>query len=130
MYEIILQDSTTTLTLPELEVPLTTEPTILATDVTVLSNDIYTDTTGNYRRTGSHTWSYMTKAEYDALFQFWYRQTYVTFQYPRITIAGLDIYDMVAKIEVGSRNIIDNCGEVESVTFSFRESSQNPVESS
>lgn len=130
MYEITLQDSTTTLTLPELEVPLVTEPSTLSTDVTTLSNDIYTDTLGNYRRTGSHTWAYMTKEQYDDLFQFWFRQTYVTFQYPRITISGLNITNMVARIEVSSQQIIDNCGDHQNVTLSWRESSQNPVEGS
>ena len=130
MYVITLQDSTTTLTLPPLEVPLTTQPAVLSTDVTTLSNDIYTDTTGNYRRTGTHTWAYMTKAEYEALFDFWYRQTYVTFQYPRITITQLGISDMVARIEVSSQQIIDNCGDHQNITLSWRESLQNPVESS
>ena len=130
MYEIILQDSTTTLTLPPLEVPLTTEPDIYSTTVKTLSNDVRKHTTGGYRRSGTHTWSYMTKDEYNDLFQFFYRQEYVTFQFPRITITELGISDMTANIEVSSQQIIDSCGEHQNVTLSWRESLQNPVESS
>ena len=51
----------------------------------------------------------------EALFDFWYRQTYVTFQYPRITITQLGISDMVARIEVSSQQIIDNCGDHQNI---------------
>lgn len=128
MYEIQITDATTTWTMPELEVPLTFGDARKSTDVEVLSNDIYTDVFP-YKRTGSHTWAYMTKADYDILFGFYYRQQFVHYAYPHITITEQGIVDMVAKIDVGYQNIIDTCGEVEGVTLSIRESRQNPTSS-
>lgn len=124
-YAIKITDSTATWTMPELEVPLTMDNARKSTDVEVLSNDIYTDVFP-YKRTGSHQWAYMSKADYDTLFGFYYRQQQVTYKYPKITITELGITDMIAKIDVGAQNIIDNCGEVQGVTLSFRESKQNP----
>lgn len=128
MYEIQITDSTGTWTMPELEVPLTVNDAHKSTDVETLSNDVYTDVFP-YKRVGSHQWAYMSKADYDTLYGYFYRQQHVTYAYPRITITELNIIDMVAKIEVGAQNIIDHCGEVRDVAFSFRESKQNPVSS-
>lgn len=126
MYEIVITDSTGSLTLPELEVPLTVTPLSAGTDVTVLSNDIYTDTAGNIKRFISHTWSYLTEEQFNELYAYWERQQSVTYQYPRITITKLGITDMVAKMSINPQNIIDQCGTVSGVTVSFRESKQNP----
>ena len=128
MYEITITDDTTTWTMPELEVPLTFGDARKSTDVEVLSNDIYTDVFP-YKRTGSHTWAFMSKDDYDTLFGFYYRQQFTLYKYPRITITELGIVDMIAKIDVGARNIIDTCGLVEAVSLSFRESKQNPISS-
>lgn len=128
MYEIQITDSTGTVTLPELEVPLTFGDARKSTDVEVLSNDIYTDVFP-YKRTGSHVWAYMSKDDYDTLFGYYYRQQFVNYTYPSITITELGIVDMIAKIDVGAQQIIDHCGEVQGVSFSFRESKQNPVSS-
>ena len=130
MYEITLQDSTATLTLPAVEVPLVTEPDIYSTTVKTLSNDVRKHTTGGYRRSGTHTWAHLDNATYDALFQFYYRQEYVTFQYPQITVTGENINGMTAMIEVSPKQVIDECGNVQAVTLSWRESLQNPVEGS
>lgn len=128
MYEITITDSTGSWTTPELEVPLTISDARKSTDVEVLSNDIYTDVFP-YKRTGSHTWAFMSKDDYDTLYGFYYRQQHVNYEYPRITITELGIIDMIAKIDVGAQQIIDHCGEVQTVTFSFRESKQNPASS-
>lgn len=128
MYEIQITDDTTTWTMPELEVPLTKNEAKKSTDVEVLSNDVYTDVFP-YKRTGSHTWAYMSKDDYDILYGFYYRQQHSLYKYPRITITELSIVDMIAKIDVSQQDIIDNCGEVQNVVFSFRETKQNPTSS-
>lgn len=125
MYEITITDDTTTWTMPALEIPLTISDARKSTDVEVLSNDVYTDVFP-YKRTGTHEWAFMTKANYDILYGFYYRQQFTLFKYPRITITGQGITNMISKIEVGARNIIDHCGEAEDVQFRFRESKQNP----
>lgn len=126
MYEITLEDDTLTWTTPELEIPLSIDQSRKSTDVEVLSNDIYTDVFP-FKRTGSHTWANMSKDDYDTLFGFYYRQQHVLYKYPRITITALGINSMIAKIDVGQMNIVDHCGNVQNITFAFRESKQNPA---
>lgn len=125
MYEITITDDTRSWTMPALEVPLTLADARKSTDVEVLSNDIYTDVFP-YKRTGSHEWAYMSKDDYDILYGFYYRQQFTLFKYPTISIPAVNIVSMVAKIDVGTQSIIDDCGQVEDVRFTFRESKQNP----
>lgn len=69
---------------------------------------------------------YMTAGEYSVLKGFIDRQ-WENRRYPTITITGaanLQITDMVARMELNSQNVIDNCGTVEGVQVSFRESKQ------
>ena len=44
--------------------------------------------------------------------------------YPQLTIDGESVTDLVVKFELGAKNIIDDCGEVQDVTVSFRETRQ------
>lgn len=69
---------------------------------------------------------YMTAGEYSVLKGFIDRQ-WENRRYPTITITGaanLQITDMVARMELNPQNVIDNCGTVEGVQVSFRESKQ------
>lgn len=127
MYEITISDSTGSLTLPALEVPLTTTTLEGATDVQTLDYNIYTDFITT-KRTVSHTWSYMTETEFNALKAYYDRQ-FTLFQYPQITITKLGITNMTARFTLNPQSIIDHCGTVQGVTVSFRESKQNPVSS-
>lgn len=69
---------------------------------------------------------YMTAGEYSVLKGFVERQ-WENKCYPVITISGasnLAITNMVARMELNSQNVIDNCGTVEGVQVTFRESRQ------
>lgn len=128
MYEITITDDTASYTLPPLEVSFNVDDVMMSTDVTTLSNDIYTDIFPT-KRSFSNTFAYMDKADYDALYGFWYRQNQVTYKYPRITVTELGIVSLVCKLELSGRQIIDHCGNVSNVTVSLRESKQNPTSS-
>lgn len=69
---------------------------------------------------------YMTSGEYSVLKGFVDRQ-WENRRYPTITITGADnlvVSNMAARMEINSQNIIDNCGTVEGVQVTFRESKQ------
>ena len=69
---------------------------------------------------------YMTAGEYSVLKGFVDRQ-WENRKYPVVTISGatnLPITNMTARMELDSQNVIDNCGTVEGVQVSFRESKQ------
>lgn len=124
MYEITITDDTMSYVMPPLEVTFDVDPINMSTDVTTLSNDIYTDQFP-LKRGFSNTYSFLTKDEYDTLYGFWYRQNQVTFKYPRISIPALNVVDLVCKFDLGGQRISDLCGTVTGVTVSFRESKQN-----
>lgn len=121
-YEITLNDGTGANTLTATEVPLTTTPLEIATDVQVLSGNLYTDFIAN-KRIWSHTWAYLTEAEYDVIKGYYDRQ-FTLFTYPELTIVEEGVSDIPVRMSITPKQIIDNCGVVSDVTVSFRESRQ------
>ena len=124
MYEIIITDSTGSATLPPLEIPLTLATIEGATDVTTLDFNVYTEFIVQ-KLLASHTWSYLTEAQFNIIKGYYDRQ-FTLFEYPSITITELGITDMTARMTLNPQTVIDQCGTVEAVTVSFRESKQNP----
>lgn len=124
MYEIEITDSSGTITLPPLEVPLTIGTIEGASDVETLDKNIYTDFITNKRQV-THSWSFLTEDQFNAIKAYYDRQ-FTDFQYPSITISALGITDMTARMTLNPQSIIDHCGTVSDVTVSFRESKQNP----
>lgn len=122
MYQIILSDSSTSATLPALNVPLTEGRIEGATDVTTLDMNLYTDFIAQ-KRLWSHTWKYMTEAEFNILKGFYDRQ-FSLFEYPEITITDLGVADIPVRMSLSPQNVIDHCGTVEDVEVSFRETVQ------
>jgi len=124
MYEIILTDSTGSVTLPALEVPLVLTTLEGSSDVQTLDFNIYTDFITTKRQL-SHTWSYLSEDEFNEIKAFYDRQ-FTDFQYPRVTVTELGITDMTARMTLNPRTVIDHCGTVAGVTITLRESKQNP----
>lgn len=121
-YKIYLTDSAGTHELPPLEVPLTRVKNEKMTTVEPLSGNVYDDYIAT-KRTWAHTWAYLSKDEYDLLDAI-YERMKSEWTYPRLTIDGEGVTDLVVKFELGAKNIIDDCGEVQGVTVSFRETRQ------
>lgn len=124
MYEIIISDSTGSLTLPALEVPLTIGTIEGASDVQTLDFNVYTDFVTTKRQI-SHTWAFLSEDDFNAIKEFYDRQ-FTLYQYPTITITALGITDMTVRMTLNPQTIIDQCGTVADVTVGFRESKQNP----
>jgi hypothetical protein len=124
MYEIVITDSTGSTTLPPLEVPLVITTIEGAVDVEALDKSIYTDFITQKRQV-AHTWAYLSETLFNIMKGYYDRQFESPYEYPRITITALGISDMPARMSLNPQSIIDQCGTVEAVTVSFRESNQN-----
>lgn len=122
MIEIILIDDTTTQTLPLLNVPLSQRQLEGAVDVEVMNMDIYTDFVA-LKRLWSHTWKFLSEAEFEILQGFYERQ-FTLHKYPRITIDHLGVTNIPVRMTLSPQEIIDHCGTVEDVQVTFRESVQ------
>ena len=123
MYDLTITDDTGTETFANPEVPLTRETIEGATDIETLDVNVYTDFFALKGRI-ERTWAYMSAAEY-ALLKGFYERQFTTGKYPLITIEGLGIEDLPARMTLSPTEIIDNCGYVQNVTATFRESAQN-----
>jgi len=121
-YRIFLTDSAGTHELPPLEVPLTRVKNEKMTTVEPLSGNVYRDyiaTKIGY----AHTWAYTTEDEYNLMDEI-YERMKSEWTYPLLTIEGTDIVDMVVDYTLFQQNIIDDCGTVNDVSVSFRETRQ------
>lgn len=121
-YEITLTDSTGSDTLALTEVPLTTSPLEIATDVQVLSGNLYTDFIAQ-KRIWSHTWAYLSVSDYNTIKGYYDRQ-FTLFEYPELTIVDESVSSVPVRMSITPKQVIDNCGTVSDVTVSFRESTQ------
>jgi hypothetical protein len=125
---IELTDDVGTNVLPTLNVPLTEAPIEGTTDIVTLDNNMSTYFTFK-KRLWSHTWSYMTEDDFNILKGYYDRQ-FTLYQYPLLSIDYLSVSDIPVRMTLSPRSIIDNCGTVQDVEVTFRESAQMPVWSS
>lgn len=121
-YTLSLTDSAGTHELPPLEVPLTRVKIEKQTVVEALSGNVYRDYIAT-KRNYTHTWRYLTKEQYDLLDEI-YERMKTELTYPRLTVTGENVSLLVVDYELSPQNIIDDCGNVQDVTVSFRETRQ------
>lgn len=119
---LTITDDVASVTYNLLEVPFTKSRETGTSDVTVLNGNIYTDYIYQKFKL-EHTWAVMTADEYRELEGFYNRQ-FTLHKYPRVTVLDLGIENVVCKLELGDQDIINNCGWVEKVKISLRETSQ------
>lgn len=122
MYKIYLTDSAGTHELPPLEVPLTRVKYEKMTTVEALSGNV-SDQYIATKRIWTHTWAWLTKDEYDLLDEIYERQK-TEWLYPELTIDGENVNLLVTKFTLGQKNIADDCGRVDEVTITLRETRQ------
>lgn len=126
MTEMIFTDDTTSVTYPDLQIPLVEET--VNNDVLVQTKDnnvsLYISPASD-KRVWRHTFAYMDRARFLELKGFRDRQR-TLYKFPRITIANEGVNNVVVYMQIGAKNIIDDCGWVENVTIELRETRQNP----
>lgn len=122
---LTITDPSVTQTYELLMSPVVSSPIITETDVQTVDGNIstyYNSTKQSFLvQLGD-----MTQAEYSVLKGFIQRQ-YQNLRYPAITITGainLNVNNMIAKMSLNDQNVVNNCGLVEGVQLTFRESKQ------
>lgn len=119
---LTITDDNTSITYTLLPSPFHKNREIGESKVLTASGDVYTDYV--YKKFEfEYEWGFLTADEYAVLEGFFNRQ-YSLNKYPRISIPELGVDNMVAKMELSDQKIINNCGVVQNVKVSFRESSQ------
>lgn len=122
---LTITDTSVTQTYGLLGSPVVSSPIITETDVQTVDGNISTYYNST-KQSFSVSLGNMTQDEYSVLKGFIQRQ-YQNLKYPAITITGainLNVSNMVAKMALNDQNVVNNCGLVEGVQLSFRESKQ------
>ena len=119
---LTITDEHDSVTYELLEVPFTKVNETGTSDVTVMSGNVYTDYV--YRKFRlDHTWAVMTEDEFLKLEGFFNRQ-FSLYKYPLVSVPELGIDNVPCRMKLGDRKIISNCGLVEKVKISLRETAQ------
>lgn len=123
--ELTITDTSVTQTYPLLMSPVVSSPIITETDVQTRDGNISTYYNST-KQSFAVSLGEMSQDEYSVLKGFITRQ-YQNLKYPAITITGainLNVSNMVAKMTLNDQNVVNNCGTVDGVELTFRESKQ------
>lgn len=118
-----LTDTTGTLVLPRLEIPLSTDTIEGATDVETLDGNIYTDFIRQKRR-WTIPYTILTEAQYDAIRAYYDQQFLTPWSYPLLTIPYFDITNVPVRMYLNVKEVWKDCGDVQNVVITLRESRQ------
>lgn len=122
---LTITDTSVTQTYGLLMSPVVSSPIITETDVQTVDGNISTYYNST-KQSFTVQLGYMSQDEYTVLKGFIQRQ-YQNLKYPAITITGainLNVNNMVAKMTLNDQSVINNCGLIEGVQLTFRESKQ------
>lgn len=122
---VTISDEQETATFNLIAEPLVSRPIIAESDVVTIDNNISTYYTGT-KRAFQVDFGYMDADTYSVLLGFRDRQ-YTNMKYPTITFSGasnLPSTAITAKMVMSEQRIVNNCGLVEMVSATFRESRQ------
>lgn len=127
MITLTITDTQDSATFRVFAVPIVSDPVIAETDVMAIDANLSTYVTGA-KRQYSFDLGYLDAEAYAVLLGFRQRQ-YTNHKYPQITVEGaenINVTNMTGKMTLSEQRVIDNCGNVEDVTVTFRESKQMP----
>lgn len=126
MIQLTIQDNQDSMTFgATLVTPITLAPIINETDVETLDGNISTYYSSTKRQYSFRLYP-MDAESYASLKAFIQRQ-YSNLRYPSITVEGdqnLNVDSMTAKMTLSEQQVINQCGLVENITVTFRESRQ------
>jgi hypothetical protein len=111
--------------MPPIELEFINSPIDKTVDVETLDNSLYTDFTGNRHSTWVFNYESLTQAQYDAL-RTAYDAQFTDYQYPTLSIPYYSVTDRPCRMFINDKSIWNNCGAVQNVQISFRETSQLP----
>lgn len=125
MITATLTDSVGSLQLPPIEKQFLNTPLENAVDVTTLTGDIYTDFTGGRKAQWEFNYDSLTEDEYNDIRAFYDRQ-FTAFAYPELEIPHYSLTDQPVRMYINDKDIWNNCGAVQNVKLTFRETGQLP----
>lgn len=110
--------------MPPIEIDFINTPTENATDVVTLDGSMYTDfISQNYGWTFNY--DSLTKAQYDTI-RAVYDSQFTSYEYPLLTIDYYSVEDQPVRMYINEKNIWNNCGDIQNVQITFRETPQLP----
>lgn len=121
-YQITITDTVDEMTIDFPNPPLREQVIEGTADVTTLDLNLYTDFFAT-KRQWSDTLAYMSEDDFNRLKGFYDRQ-WTLWQYPSISIPDLGVNNVVVRMSLSPREIIDKCGVVQNVAMDFRETLQ------
>lgn len=110
--------------MPPIEQDFISTPIENAVDVVTLDGSMYTDFTSQDRQ-WTFNYEVLTQAQYDEL-RAKYDAQFTDYQYPLLSIPFYSVEDQPARMYINEKNIWNNCGDVQNVQITFRETSQLP----
>lgn len=111
--------------MPPIELEFLQTPVEMAVDVVTLDNSLYTDFSGNRHSSWTYNYESLTQSQYDTL-KAAYDDQFADYQYPLLSIPYYSVTDVPCRMFINEKNIWDNCGSVQNVQITFRETSQLP----
>lgn len=96
-----------------------------STDVVTLANSMYTDFADNQYNQWQINYDSLTKAQYDDIVAD-YEDQKTSGQYPTISIPYYGVSNVPARMYLNDQDVADDCGTVENIQITFRETAQLP----
>ena len=123
MITATLTDDVGTLQLPVLEVPLGESILDSSVDVVTLDNNMFTDFTVQ-KRSWSLPYTWLKEHDYNDVREFYDRQ-FSLLKYPTLTINRYGtITDIPVRMYLNTKEVWNNCGDVQNIQLTFRETDQ------
>lgn len=113
--------------MPTIERDFINTPIENAADVVTLDGSLYTDFVSQERE-WMFQYESLSEAQYNAL-RAAYDDQFISYQYPLLSIPYYSVTDQPCRMTINPKSIVDNCGTVERVEITFRETSQLPESS-
>lgn len=113
------------LRLPSIEKQFLHTPIEATVDVITLDNNLYTDFTAQNASSWTFHYDSLTKIEYNAI-RAKYDAQFTNYSYPLLTIPFYSVTNQPVRMSINEKDIWDNCGDIQNVVLTFRETDQIP----
>lgn len=122
MITATLTNGSGSLELPLIEVPLSEQILDGVTDVETLDKNIYTDFIVQ-KRQWQFPYDSLSEDDYNAIRAF-YSDQFVSFNYPTLSIPHYSVSDVPVRMYLNTKEVYNNCGDIQNIQLSFRETNQ------